>query len=231
MARILCPINADDLRADYNNGTSVLALAKKHGVCRNVVVRWLMEAGCKIRNRSEGMYTRMAKATPEERQALSAAAHDAVRGMKRTHDELVKRALRQSRDIGFGEVEIADACRDRGWEVDPQWPVDVYNIDVGVDKRVAVEVSGHGARISTLTKMHHLSDLGLVPVYVLNASRVEGRNVNHVVALIDLLRRKEPVRGEYWVIRCHRDGTATLEGYGHNRASVPAPKRSEHWAG
>ena len=64
----------------YEGGESVLELSKAYGVSRQVVNRWLDNAGIHRRSYAEAGLVRAAKMSPEDRAAQAKAAHDATRG-------------------------------------------------------------------------------------------------------------------------------------------------------
>src|SRR5690606_29265055 len=93
-----------------------------------------------IRNRSAAMFERMRQSTPEQRLALSAAAHAAVRGSIMSDEAKRRMALAKGRMRGEGEFILAAAFRALGHTVLEQHPVDFYNIDLLIGN-VAVEPS------------------------------------------------------------------------------------------
>src|SRR5258708_6854421 len=100
-------INSDDarlLQAEHEAGESILALARKHGIARGAIVQRIKFIGGKIRGRSEANLIRMRREGPEGRSRLTRAAHEKVRGSKRSNSELLKRARAKCRLIGHGEV-------------------------------------------------------------------------------------------------------------------------------
>lgn len=74
------PIPDAEIVEAYRAGSSVLALAKKHGVNRWTIVRRLNEARIELRGGSEANRIRLAKMSFQERQALTEGAHRALRG-------------------------------------------------------------------------------------------------------------------------------------------------------
>ena len=81
----------------------------------------------------------------EERAALMASATAKIRGSKRSHEDLCKRAAtKQARAVLSGdEAEIMAALNARGLVPVPVYAVDKYNIDFAFpDAMVAVEYNG-----------------------------------------------------------------------------------------
>lgn len=165
------PPDLDDLISRYSGGESVKSLAESLGVSRNVITRLLRAEGIETRGRSAAMYTRMAQASPEERSRLSAAAHDAVRGMRRTDGELAEAArTREQRMLGnisAAEVHLAEMLRAQGLDVTHQKAIGKYNVDVATGS-VAVEVLGGGwHRVKHHGKrLRYLLDQGWDVVYI-----------------------------------------------------------------
>ena len=129
----------------YRSGFSVKKIAEHLGCNRSVIIQRLKENGIIQRNRSESMFLRMEQTSPEERQRLSAAAHNAIRGKKKTIKELRKRAIGKQ-NIKYSspiELELIKHFRDLGIEVIPQKAIGVYNIDIAfAHAPIAVEVFG-----------------------------------------------------------------------------------------
>ncbi len=165
------PIHIDDLVRRYVDGESVKALAESLGISRGPVQAWLTEAGVATRNRSDAMYQRMANTSPEGRAALASAAHDAVRGVKRTAASL--ETLARSRELkGFnkrspGELKLAEMLRAQGLDVVHEKAVGKYNVDLAAGS-VGVEILGgswhrtkpHGERL------RYLLDCGWDVIYI-----------------------------------------------------------------
>jgi very-short-patch-repair endonuclease len=157
--------------------------------------------------------------TPEERQANTKAAHDAVRGMKRTHDDLAKRALGKERSGKFGslaERELYPLLADSGIPVTIQKAVDVYTLDFALGNTVAVEVNGRDRKLryweSVTERTKYLLDLGWNIVYVwATKSRPATRAAaDYIIALYEQTSRDPTLRGQYRVIRC--DGKLLASG-------------------
>jgi hypothetical protein len=133
-----------EIVALYVGGMSELEVANQFGVARDVVRRRLVEAGCEIRGQSAANIVSMNRMTAKQRQQRTQAAHDAVRGMKHSHDQLVRRAVNLSGHkiaafTGPGEEEFDQALTSLGIKFSRQVPVDKYNIDFAIG-HVAVEL-------------------------------------------------------------------------------------------
>lgn len=87
-------LDTEEIIERFKSGDSVKAIAEHFKVGRPAIVRRLKEAGLKPRNRSEGMYARMARTTPEERKRLASAAHKAIRENGITHGQARTRMYR-----------------------------------------------------------------------------------------------------------------------------------------
>jgi hypothetical protein len=119
----------------------VKKIAEHFGVCRATIRSQLIREGVKPRGRGEAMIVRHASMTREQRQQLARAANEASRGIRRSIETKRKIARVRKRIVGEGEHVIADALKDRGIEFIPQAPIHIYNIDLLVDGRIAVEPS------------------------------------------------------------------------------------------
>lgn len=164
-------VNLEDLVSRYIAGESVKALAESFGVSRQWITETLIRLEVPVRGRSEAMYTRMANATPEERARLSAAAHDAVRGVKRTEASLEAfAAARERKGIGKrspAEVELGKMLRAQGLDITHEKAVGKYNVDIATSS-VAVEVLGggwHGVKPHG-ERLRHLLNRGWDVIYI-----------------------------------------------------------------
>lgn len=130
--------------SDYLAGMSELAVAKKYGVARGTIRSELTKHGIKCRNGSEANYIRLGNMTPEQRQNLVAAAHQARQGSHDRHEVLVKKALiKETKTCFFGlcENELYDKLCAVGLKVVRQKACDIYNIDFAINGTVAVELT------------------------------------------------------------------------------------------
>lgn len=202
-------IDADNILQLYDAGWSVKKLAEHFGCDRNVITQRLKESGIVPRNRSESMFLRMQQTSPEERQRLTVAAHDAVRGRQRGFAEKRQRALTRE-NIAYAsplEMQLIERFHQLGVEVVAQKAVGIYNIDIALAADpVAVEVfgghwhasGGHAARFRERTD--YLIDTGWVPVivWVTNQRPLGLGAAQYCVTLAEKLRHNEPVRrGEH----------------------------------
>jgi len=183
-------------------------------------------------NRAEAARRRAARMTVEERAALADSAHEAVRGMTRTADDLAKRALGKQRTMSHAtDEERAVAAAVLGLSgVRPvlQQAVGKYNLDLGVADAVAVELFGgnwhsHGRHLARLPqRVEDIADAGwnLLIVWSRNGFRPEpGPVAQDVVAYLERTRSDPTFRRQYRVIRgdgefiaagCVDDGEVTL---------------------
>lgn len=138
-------INLNSLRAMYRRGDSVLAMAKAFGVSRPLIARNLTALGLPIRTGSEANRLRMARLTAEERLALARAAHNAVRGSRRTDIEQITRAksVQVKEKLSSLEARFYKYLTSLGIKITPLMAIHRYNIDLAcADARVAIEVNG-----------------------------------------------------------------------------------------
>lgn len=216
----------------YLSGESEKAVAGSLGVSRQVIRRVLLESGITPRNRSDAMFTRMANTSPDERSRLSAAAHDAVRGMKRTDAEMEARA-RVAQRIDYRvsplEGELAELLRMRGVETVPQLAVGRYNLDLAAWP-VAVEVHHTAAHPMVayggrgIERTMYLADRGWRTLYIWINPRTKvkftDRCADEVVSLLNLAESDPSVFGEYRVIRGTGEDATGRHADRYQRANV-----------
>lgn len=206
-------IPQDELIELYTSGWSVKKLAEKYAVSRNVITRRLIKQGIKPRNRSESMFNRMKFTSEEERKNLAKAANDAVRGKSAKRERLIKGSITRRRNpkfIGFGEDLLKNELVKIGLEVIPQFIFDIYNIDLLVDRHVAVEVKIGMANPLCIeknrVKTKKLLDCDFDVIWI-NASSKESfiANLSNIVSYINIFcSNPSPIR-QYRVIRCYFD--------------------------
>ncbi len=135
-------LNIDNLVGRYLAGESEQAIANSIGCGRGTIRRRLLKAGIIPRGPSEAQLIRHLNTTPEMRRKMTEAAHDAVRGKKRSESEMIKRAIvkqKSQRYIGKGERILAEWLRNRGLDPVMQLAVGRYNIDIAI-LPIAVEL-------------------------------------------------------------------------------------------
>lgn len=214
MSRERVFVDADDIVNRYVKGTSENALAELFHVDRNTIRRRLLGAGIKPRNRSEGMYLRMAQASPEERQRLSKAAHDAVRGLKRTEADLCKRAIGLQKTkgrIGAGEVCLKRWLENRGLDCTLQYAVNRYNIDIFCDgvyplavelhvspcDPLAVSKTFNRAKVKYILNRHW----NIIFVWVTKRHFLIERSADYITSHFEEIQSNPTIRSQYRVIR------------------------------
>lgn len=169
-------VDIDNLCRLYDSGESVKSLANILGISRPCVVRRLKEVGRTPRNRSESMFLRMSKTSPEERLRLSEAAHASVRGKTQSFETRCKIALARESRGGCDSVyesSMFDWLVERGLSPVPQKAIGPYNVDLAIDEsRIAVELFGgdwhatgrHAARFRHRTD--YILGQGWIPVFI-----------------------------------------------------------------
>jgi predicted DNA-binding protein YlxM (UPF0122 family) len=202
-------LNSNNIITAYLSGISIKKLAEINNVSRQVIYRILRENSIVPRGRSESMFVRMAHTTPEYRQKLSQKAHDAVRGMKRSHEELCKRAIVKQLNLqvaGRGERHIIEELKNRGIESVHQFAIDKFNIDVAIPY-VAVELCisssinpfclRHNAE-----KIEYLCKAGWVVIFIMikKPSQYTSSHTDYIISKIEELSRDKTISGSYWVI-------------------------------
>lgn len=131
-------------RLHFDGLESVLAISERYGIDRGKVVKLIRAAGRTQRGRGESSIVRMSKMSKAEKLALSEAAHDAVRGSKRSQAGLESAALSKS-GAHMSEYEriVHGHLAAAGYLPQPNHPVGKWNVDIALpDELVAIEVDG-----------------------------------------------------------------------------------------
>jgi very-short-patch-repair endonuclease len=195
MPRKADDINPLDVATLYAQGTSLSAL----GSVTMRPVRECIAAG-------------IANMTPEQRQAMTASAHRAVKGMTRTEKDLCQRAATRERlgqGISRSEAYLSELLSERGHTVTLQKAIGRYNVDLALHAApVAVEVFGghwhssgrHAARFRQ--RNEYILDAGwrLVYIWVTRPYPLESCAVEQIISLAESLRRGESVGREELMI-------------------------------
>jgi hypothetical protein len=208
MARKWNLLDADYIVKKYISGISEKALSIELNATRGMIRRVLITSGITPRNRSAAMYQRMANATPKERSKLAEKAHDAVRGKKRSSEELIKRAISKQElmtYLGKGEEQLKNWIIERGEKVVPQLAFDRYNIDLAVGP-VAVELligSINPLVRGDAKKIEYLCRHGWSVLYVWLSCRgyPTEAHADYIVSYVNEVRRDPTLIGEYRMIR------------------------------
>lgn len=224
------------IAALYIAGMSELELSKQFGIARNAIRRRLLEQGCEIRGQSDANITSMARMTSEQRKQRAEAAHAAIRNTKRTHDELVKRAItKESQEfrafIGPAEDSFANALAELGIEFTRQKRVDVYNLDFAIGN-VAVELKA-GAAHDLSNSSHNgkrrikqITEAGYSIILVcFKTEAALMSSLKEIVAHIDFVSRNPTTPREYWVVGCAINRFARFRDERGQFAAVAVPEQ------
>lgn len=133
----------DNIIPEYLSGKSVKYLSDKYKLPRISLTAFLKSQNIDYRNRSEAEILKWKQMTPRQRKHQMKAYHDSMRGSKRSHKEVCKRALVAEKGlykVGGGEILLADYLRNIGIVTIPQKAVDIYNVDLAVTGNIAIEV-------------------------------------------------------------------------------------------
>lgn len=215
-------IPQDELIELYTSGWSVKKLAEKFGVSRKTIATRLIKQGIQPRNRSESMFNRMKFTTEEERKNLAKAANDAVRGRSAKRERLIKGSITRRRNpniIGFGENLLKDELIKVGFEVIPQFTVDIYNIDLLVNRNIAVEIKigmANPLRIEkNRIKTKKLLDSDFDVIWI-NASSKESfiANLSNIVSYINIFCSNPSSIRQYRVVRCYFESAHRQDKFG-----------------
>ncbi len=237
MPRKIVVPNLDDFINRYVTGESEKKLAAELGMSRCAFRQRLVENGVTARNRSEGMIARWNTTSDDDRIAMVTNAHAAVRGVKRSTGELVKRAAVHEQKISNApivETTLYNLLRDNKLDATMHRAIGKYNVDVAVNTpAIAVEIFGGGwhAYGSHLVRFYErtkyiLDDGWSVVVIWLDARRYPFSLAcaDYIISFAEELRLNPPVRGQYRVIlgdgnlapiaKSHLNTSATIERLG-----------------
>lgn len=219
----------------YESGMTKHEIAVRMGTWDMVISKRLAEHGHPTEDRSAAMRTRLARMTADERRALSASAHDAVRGKKRTHSDLVRRANSKAKTGKPGSTEeavVGSLLSSMGLPVSYQTAVDKYNLDVTIGDSVAVEVSGRPKKGVNAERIPKRLELVLNSGWhvILIWSNTHWNPIGHacaeyVAACVDEVRRDPSLRGQYRVVWGNGDLMVPPRPYGDDLPGILTPIR------
>lgn len=223
------PKAPDGLVDAYLTGESELALSRQHGVSRNVVTRWLREAGIERRSRSAAGLVRASQMTPEARAAQAAAAQGAVRGKPRSEIAAQRTAIARER-VGYGGrtspgADYLAAClTQHGVTFTREKAVGRYNVDIAITAHsIAVEILGggwHGYKPIHAKRTPYILNEGWSILFVWNQRLIPlgAGALDYLLSYIELAGENPSRPSEYRVIR--GDGQIVAAG-GPNDDNFP----------
>jgi transposase-like protein len=220
-----------NLAEDFLGGESVKALATRHGISRRAIYRMLREQGVDGRDRSTAMTIRWQRATPEQRKAMLATAHEATRRPQTAEHRIRIAAGKEGRPLSADEVVLADFMRDRGYTVELGVPCGKYNLDLLLAGTVAVEIFGGGwhsngrHRDRFAERSRYILDSGYSLAIVWADKGRYPLSVacaQHLDTLVQITRGNPSIRRQHWVIRGDGYFLAAREDDGHEVPFVNA---------
>lgn len=166
------------LHTRYIAGETISDLARETGIMASSMRRRFRELGWPVLSLSDTQKRIASRRSRQERLRNTAAAHAAMRGSKRGHAELVRRAKTHEKFpealITEGERELSRLLQAVGLhEITFQKSIDKYNVDIALPP-IAVEIYGgawhgtgrHAARFQERTKKILDSGWHLVIIWV-----------------------------------------------------------------
>lgn len=148
MSFVIKSLDRDALVERYIAGESEKALSDIFGISRPTIARELIKRNIKRRSMSDSIKLAFSKTTPEFRMKMTEKAHNAVRGSKRSFDDLAKRAKGVEKcpgNVSPAETDLANMLTNSGFNVTQQKAAGIYNIDISIDKfSIAVEIFDGG---------------------------------------------------------------------------------------
>lgn len=203
------PAHAAEIVDRYKAGQTQDQIAADLGITQATVSHWVIKAGVQ-RSRSETERRKWAGMTPETRAAQVASAHDAVRGLARSDEDLERRALSKERNQSHAtsdERRMAAWMLSRGIQTIAQKAVGKYNVDLAAEP-VAVELFGggwhaHGDHRTRLPKRtRYLADRGWNTIFVWThkAHPLGAEVTDELVAYVERSRSDPAFRRQYRVV-------------------------------
>jgi hypothetical protein len=208
--------DAATLRRLYvDEGLTCTDIGVRYGAAAASASKWIRAAGL-TRTGSEAMRLRMARSTPEQRLAITEAAHAAVRGRKQTAADMALKAIGRQRTqshISPLDRHFRDLLAQRGSDIEEAAlgvAVGPYNVDVAIGLSVAVELWGGAwhrtgrAAARHQQRTRHLLDAGWHVVIVECVSEqfpLTPAAAEYAVAFAERVRSNPPMRRQYRVIR------------------------------
>ena len=216
----------------YLGGESIKSLSIEYGIARGTMTRWLIQNDIALRGRTQANELSSQKRTPEQNKLWSQAAHDAVRGSKKSNRDLELRAKTIEQFGKFGspyEKTVHNWLVKRGYKFTVSKAFGVYNCDLATDT-IAVEIWGgnwhfygrHAAR--TAERFDYLFNRG-VSVIVVNVTKRNPLKIavaDKLIALIKFASDNPTPSGQYWMIGGDGDDIILTETYAANLALIPA---------
>jgi len=243
MAGKLKPSDVDDLCRLYQAGNLECDLAKIFKITYQNVHRWLLVRGIPLRTIGDSHRIAAARSTKEERARRARAAHDAIRGLRRTMEDLCKRSkgkeIKQSHATRIEGIAVAD-LESHGLKCIPQKAIGPYNVDIAIEKPpIAVEIFGgswhasgrHAARFRK--RIDYLLDQGWLPiiVWVSRDHPLETGAIKYIVALAKKIRRGETTGRQEKMIRGDGQPCIIGERKFNNLPPIPSAARRNNATG
>ena len=217
----------------WNKGFNKTVIAEQLGVSQTTITNRLKECGINPESRSLAMKRKMSRYSPKERSLICKPAHDAVRGTKKTHSDLCKRA-RTKANIGkpgsIEEARLGEMFKSLGVSVSHQFAIDKYNVDILIFDSVVVEISGRpkkgvdAERIPERVKL--ILDRGFSLILVWSNTKwhpVTIDTAKYIISLAKLICSNPSMRGKYWVIWGDSKVMAECRPYCDNLPGILTP--------
>ena len=227
-------VPSNEIISLYEAGKSESAIAKQFGCSRQVVRRRLVDAGVHIRSCQEANSLWIGKTTKEFRQAITEAAHAAVRGKKYTVEDKIHRAISREKSgyqshFGPGETELCSRLDKEGISYIRQKAVNIYNIDICIGT-IAVELTigtckYQGAFVFERKRIKKILDCGY-SVILIGADTLDAMLyfLDDIIAHIKRISRQPSSGRKNWVIRCRKSNCSVIRNQSGQFAAIPTPE-------
>lgn len=226
-------LDANEIVQSHLSGETVQRIAKRIGVSRGTIVSRLIDQGITPRSFNQAQSIRFKNSTQEYRSAITRSAHDACRNREASIQEKIKRANTRHEHgthKGFGEIELFEAMSIAGLEPKAQWPCGFYNIDIGIDLSIAVELlnlpTAYLRSPKCIERSKYLRNQGYCIVLVMfHREEQLIANLDYIVTFLKRAELDPALRSKDWMIRCSSQRFARGSNDLGQLTAVPTPER------
>ena len=172
----------------------LLGFSKSIGLTRGALQWRFRRAGLPLKTCKQSICDFNKNASKEFQLARSIAAHNAIRGSKRTVADRKRRAvgIQKKQRLSIDEIILDQLLRYYGIKTAPLFAIGIYNIDIAIpDKMIAIEINGggwHGTpkKIAQDTKKRKFLELNGWQVFTIWTQRHRFRR-NQAVPIFEAL--------------------------------------------
>jgi hypothetical protein len=209
-------ISDEALARRYRDGASTFELAKEFGVGRGTIDRRITKCGIQLRNNTDANRLMNSRRTSEQHALWTKAAHDAVRGTRRSYKTVRKQALTiqqkalTSKPRSKHERHFLKLSQKLGLDLIPQYAFKTQNLDFRITgTTIAVEMScvinAKGwctppKRKIINKKIKRLGNAGWTLVWIWADELISERCIKKIIRLRDIFRKNPSSLCEQYVM-------------------------------